>query len=397
MQLKSLATEQVANKLDVESSWSISTVDTDCLTCTSSVPPTPIVELGTDFAFDVEHLPIETILGVEEVVVDSTVIDARKETHIDKPVLSEAVLDALDDHGVSDELLEAWTAREKKALSPPSRGGACGDALPPLLRHTALSFLCFNAKPATQGSEGVSFFEATQLLDVFHLKTSDHPNAAQLNIQNLPMTCAAILSLLQKMDVITAEPVDPFCAEGICIFANHLKSLGYHMVNDQVTCEMINDEELRVLQAIQWQLKVPTVESWLNTFVTRLSVLSHGLLSLKEVWQQCLCGAQVVTMQQALTMDRPPRKLAVGFLGIGLAGAQLLPVEALRPTKLSSAQWMQLYKDIRPQELQPQCVLPDQHVQSLLEVLKEAVQVDFAEINECCHLAALAMKAGLRV
>jgi hypothetical protein len=52
-------------KLNAERSWSTSTVDTECLG--KSVPPTPTEEVETDFAFDVEHKPIETILSIEEV------------------------------------------------------------------------------------------------------------------------------------------------------------------------------------------------------------------------------------------------------------------------------------------------------------------------------------------
>jgi len=312
-----------------------------------------------------------------------------------RSILSAATQDALDAQGASDEVLEDWTMREQKAWTPVQEGFNA-PCLRADVRHTALLFLS-HATQQLVGLPQKSWFEASTLLDVYHLKTMTPDNLVE-TIDALPATCAALVAIVKKMDCATAlVSVSSFVTHAQ-LFAKYLHGLGYTTVPLEVTDDMINKAEHAILKALAWRIVVPTTECWTSTFCARFNVLTRSSLvpSLNWVWQQGLFGARLILMQQAPSGDLPPKVLAAGLLAVGLVGARLLPLEDLKPAKMTSDQWFELYQDIQPQEPQPQCVLPPNHSQCLLELLAVTVGVDLAEIKESGRLAALAMREAVK-
>lgn len=307
--------------------------------------------------------------------------------------LSPGILEQLDDQGVPDELLETRTLQEKQALGlrPAGVGCAEGCVLPPAVRRAALSFLCCVVEQS--GLPQTSWMEASALLDMYHLKTQD-PGCILRTITTLPATCAALMSILKKNDDMNVLVGGSSFVQYASAFAQKLHDLGYPTVKTAVTCGMVNDQERRVLEALSWRIQVSTTESWANTFITRFNVLTSNVLSLslQWVWQQGIFGARLFMMQQALSPEQPPKMLAAGLLALGLAGARLLPLEAIQPEELSYEEWQQLYEEVQPQEPQPHCALPRGHWQSLLHLLTVAVGTDLSMVKQACHLACCCMR-----
>jgi len=306
--------------------------------------------------------------------------------------------DAFDVRGIADELLEDWTDREIHSLAPiPS--GVDASVLPLHVRHTALSFLSHIAQVV--GLPQKSWFEASLLLDAFILKSltpSQNLNSIELAINTLPATCVALVAILRKNECISPLGADTSCyIADACLLAQYLQGLGYTSVNAEVTEDMINKQEVKVLHTLRWRIRVPTIESWTSTFCARFNVLTRNSMvpSLTLVWQEALVAARRIMMHQASSKALPPKQLAAGLLAIGLVGARLLPLDSVRPRKMSEENWSQLYQGTQPKELHPKCVLPANHSDCLLVLLKITTGVDLAEMRAHAGLAALAMKDSL--
>lgn len=307
---------------------------------------------------------------------------------------SPTIEDALDAQGVADELLEDWTRHELQALVSDASGAEA--RLPLHVRHTAISVLSSMAQHA--GLQQKSLAEASLLLDVFILKSvasTKNPDSIVLAINTLPATCVALVAILGKFDCVLARTaITSFSIARACSFAQNLQQMGYTEVNAAVTENMINTQEAKVLQKLRWRIHMPNTESWTSTFSSRFNVLTRNLIapSLTWVWQHGMFAARMIMMHQASSEALPPKQLAAGLLAIGLVGARLLPLEAVRPHQMTDEDWIHLYHATGPQELHPKCMFPTKCSQRLVKLLTIAVGVDLAKIQEFACLAAFAMK-----
>jgi hypothetical protein len=322
---------------------------------------------------------------------------AAKDNNNARPaILDEAVLDMLDDQGVSQELLEDWTVREMQSFKPVPSGVQVA-LLPPQVRATTLRFISHVAQLA--GLQQKSFFEAATLLDIYHVKTID-PDEILPTIETLPATCAALVAILRKFDCVTAQVSGVSFVSHASSFAQYLSSeLGYSSIDPHVTEEMINDQEKIVLKALEWRINVPNAESWMNLFSGRFNIITRNTVAptLCWVWQTGLCGARMVTMQQAAGSDLPPRVLAAGLLAFGLVSGGLLPKEALQPRQMTPSQWSMLCDELQPNGQQMQRVAAtDAQICSLLSIYSAAVGITIEEIKEYTCLAALALRDALK-
>jgi hypothetical protein len=232
-----------------------------------------------------------------------------------------------------------------------------------------------------------SWFQSVVLLDV-HLSRSKDEDS----LYRLPATCAALVSLLKKND----SAIEAF--SGVCFirlatqFAQYLQSLGYATAQE-ITDEMINTQEMVLLQALNWQIRMPTPSTWISMFTARFNVLTRNFLvpSLSWVCQKSLLAAHHAVMREAPSQELPPKALAAGLLGIGLVGARLIPLEAIKPPKLSDEDWARLYASSQPMAQTATCVLSTADSSKLLDLLVVTVGASLTEIKESCHLAALSM------
>jgi hypothetical protein len=302
--------------------------------------------------------------------------------------LTDECQDKLDAQGVSDELISAWSKKEEEVLSRLTSGTTPSSAALPLsVRDSIHRFISYIA--STAGLPQKSFFEAAALFDIYMAQ-------AESSEDEIPITCAALVILLLKQDSALAG------FSGLT-FAMHASQFAKYMVTsgvategaiEDVTEEMIYARERDILESLGWKIILPTIESWITTFIARFNILTHRrfMTSLEWLWHRAMFGARMLVRWQALSPEYPPMELAVGLLGLGLVGARLIPLDAIQPCKIALDDWELLYSESQPQGQETECMLPKHQSKMLLELLTVATGTSVEQTKEYCHLAARAMR-----
>jgi len=333
--------------------------------------------------FQKEKTPVEVPSdGKSEHTADQTSKDGEMSLPLRKDFQ-----EAFDARNVSNEYLEHLAYIEKQALEPVVGNS---NLMPMQVRDTVHRYL----QHVTQlvGLPVQKYFEAATLLDCYHLKNQDG-----VSIATLAVTCSALVMILKKNDNATAHMSACQLAPHAAQMAQWLQRRGIPNVAVDVTERMLLAAESNVLEVLEWRISVPTVESWTSTFCARFNILTQSLFmaSMNWVWQQSLMMSRMIMTRQALSKETSPQKLAVGLLGLGLVAAQLLPGDALRPSKIPPAEWEQLYIESQPQGVMPECVLPKDHARCLLDIVQATVTWSLFELQEACYLTASVVRDGL--
>lgn len=325
--------------------------------------------------------------SMESTVGKQVATDDCNTDGVSRPPLFKDSEEAFEVQGVSTELLDIWTKREHKALSS-TKGSS--EQVPIQVRDTVHRFMQHLTLLA--GLPPKAWFEAVTLLDIYYLKKK-----GGVPIEALPATYAAMVMILKKSDcalsAVNTCQVAPHAAQ----LAKWLQGLGFDGVASAVTDGMILDAETSVLEALEWRLNFPTVEGWTSAFCARLNILTQNLFkaSLEWVWQQNLAIARLIMFKQACSTEVSPEKISVGLLGLGMVAAQVLPLDALRPSTLTSAAWERLYLDSWPQATIPQCALSTDQASCILNVLQAAVRWNLLQVQEACQSIATLMRDSL--
>jgi len=293
--------------------------------------------------------------------------------------------DALDRQCVPCELIAHWTAKERKALPP-----ASGSPLPAHVRDIALRFMV----PCVQlmSLPPTSWFHAAVLLDSFCARA---PRG--VSVELLPATCLALVKMLKKVDQASLCMRGSNLSSCAVHFVHWLRASGYPGTADP-TEEQLAEAERAVLEVLNWEIDVPSLESWTSLFCTRFNVLTRGhwLPSLQWVWQQSSCHQRLVVLQQAAGAELRPKCLAAGLLGLAFVSARLLTLDELRPPKASAEDWEQLFLQGQLQSSAPSCILAAEHAQRVLQLLQAATGLPLAELREACAAAAGLLRDALQ-
>jgi hypothetical protein len=102
------------------------------------------------------------------------------------------------------------------------------------------------------------------------------------------------------------------------------------MGGQEVTCEMILNEERRILVKHPQSLTLPSVLSWLEVFMSRLDIATDG--AMKPKMNEAMAMAQqmaatCVCYGPAPSATNAPRTWAVGILGLALAALGLVGLD----------------------------------------------------------------------
>jgi len=324
----------------------------------------------------------------------STAQDQPSESSAERLLITPAIEDELDKQGVSNEKLEAWRAQETKAYDC-ARGphAACKHPdvprVPPVARDLALRFMQHFVQLMSLPSK--SWFEAQVLLDAYIAKAP-----SSFGVHDLPATCVVLVRMLKKVDNATV------CMKGARFSANAqslaqiLRARGFNVPDP--TEEQLHYQELAIIQAMDWQIYLPTVESWMCAFCSRFNVITQGLFmaSLVWIWEQSQFFRMTVVMREvseASSSALPPRKVAAGLLGLRFLSARLLPIEALQPEEVSYATWQQLVATTHREDGGvPSCVLTPEIAQRVLELLQVATGLTLEELREATEHVALVLR-----
>jgi len=291
-------------------------------------------------------------------------------------------------HCVSNELIRDWASHEQQALNSVSKSPP---ALPLHVRDATHRFL----QHLTQfsGLPMQKWFEVVTLFDVYHLKKTDG-----VTIDSIPATCAALLMLVKKGDCATVRVGASNFAPQAAQLAQWLQRLGFSSVSSDVTEAMLFNAERDILQALGWRISIPTLESWTSTYCARFNILTqHRFIdSLKWVWQRSVMISRFIMMRNAVSSEVLPQKIAGGLLALGLVAARLLPGEALRPPRISSADWNALYVESDKQKDTLAQPLPsEEYMTYLLEILGVTLEWSLSQVQEACLLTATIVRGSL--
>merc|ERR1719201_1625627 len=105
-----------------------------------------------------------------------------------------------------------------------------------------------------------------------------------------------------------------------------LKAAGHDIGYSTVTDSMREKQELAILSALNWQLIMPNVVSWMHLFCTRISTLTRQSWTpiIAPIWEQSHAWLCTLVMQCASDASLTPRRVAQGLLCIGCVAMKLL-------------------------------------------------------------------------
>lgn len=297
------------------------------------------------------------------------------------------VEEAFEARGASTELMLELARLEQQALNCVSGSST---HLPIQVRDTVHRFLQHLTRFVELPMQ--KWFELATLLDVYNLKSEDG------NLMgSLPALCVALVMLVKKSDCSTVEVDAGHLLPHAAQLAEWLQKLGLKSVSTDLTEELVVREEMQVLDALGWRAVLPTVESWSAIFCARFDVLTRNQFQDSVTWiqQRSLAILHLIVMRQAASSEFPPKKIALGVFGLGLVAAKLLASDALRPPRISAADWDGLYGDGPLEGTVPQVSHSAEGKGCLLDVLVSATLCNLAEVQESCLMTAILVRDSL--
>jgi len=287
-------------------------------------------------------------------------------------IISEAVQDLWDRHGLSSEYLDDCKAREQRALMPLAEAGP---SLPVAARDFALRSMA--AITSAKRMSLQSWFQAVSLLDTYLLRTTG-------SIEMLPATCVCLVRLLRKADCSVTNDESstwlPFTQQ----MAGRLAVPGFQV--PEITEDILSRHELMICQALDWHLNPVTVSQWISMFCKRFNLLSSSNYQarLALVEHQALSFARVLVVREAPSMQSSPFDLALGMFSLCLVRAQLIPLSTLCSPGITLSEMHVAYMQSQSSETIPVCALTDEQAFAVL---------DMAQVVACSKLDMLQQAA----
>jgi hypothetical protein len=236
------------------------------------------------------------------------------------------VQEILDTHGASDEMLEILKERETRAVGQmPDLINADGKA-----RESVVWCMAHLVECSRMLDRDRSWFEAVMLFDVYCCR-------CRVKVQDYPIVCAALIRLLQKVDNAVAAPRDHDLINTVTKLSEWLRQMGHEVSPSSLTVEALEVHEMAILEALRWQIKLPTVDQWMSAFCARMSALTRqGLMPiLVPVWQQSMPLARALFMRFEMCSRLSPQHVANGLLCMGCVAHGLISPEAVGLDSLS--------------------------------------------------------------
>lgn len=308
-------------------------------------------------------------------------------------LLTEDILDLLDEQGISNELVADWATREKKAFGANEK--ATAEPLPFAMREAVLGFMR-HLVTMTGLAEG-GWFDAVVLFDLFRLC------GRWQSVASLPGACAAIVCTLKKFETGTSR----VCPSEFSGEASRLQQwlsrsdcgsstgAGKAALSEDVLLVADDQAENKMLEAINWQLGLPSVHSWMLMLCQRLRILSRGMLTVAvdRVYVEGLAHAQWLVLRNDTSATMAPRRVANGLLCLGLAIEGVLPFGDLRPADISPNEWEELGHQCQWRNgASPHCRLPSEHCDSMLELIRVTAGCGLEALGEDMCAVARAMQ-----
>jgi len=213
-------------------------------------------------------------------------------------------MDQLEARGAHDELVQHWDSIEKHAFP-----NTTSHSLPLQVRRATLRFMRFLADAMDLVPS--AWFRAAVLLDVACLKVD-----GGLPLKDLPIAAAALVVLIKKEDTADFSTYGPHLQAQILQLHGCFNTLGYEVENQEITLNSIHRQELALMDLLSWQVNVPSIESWLSVFCSRLMLMSDPALfpCIQWVWRFCMMHAEPFVLVGPAWPTLTPRNAAQGLI-----------------------------------------------------------------------------------
>lgn len=284
---------------------------------------------------------------------------------------SEEMLELLEAHNAHDELIHHYENIQKKAFPPTTF-----HPLPVELRRATLRFMRFLADTIDLTPQ--AWFRAAVLLDAACLKKD-----GGLPIKDLPIAAAALVVLIKKEETADFNSYCFHLQEQIVQLRNYFRTLGYETEDEDITEDCIFRMELALMDLLRWQVNVPSIESWLSVFCTRLMLMCDPavLPCLRWVWRFCTMHAEPFVLLGPAWPTLTPRSAAQGLLCVGVLAAGLVPLDSMSPSEAEAEAWETILHQFQPQQQQHMSGTHGPMSQKVLDQLENATCSDLADLQ----------------
>jgi len=207
------------------------------------------------------------------------------------------------------------------------------DELPQHTRGQMIEYIARLAKAVRLPSDTV--FTAAALLDLACLRLG--PAVARTQ---LPELSSAMVRLLHKMDIAHRTLCGADLVHKASEFAEQLCSQGDSNTKVNITMNDLVNAEATLASALQWQFHVPSLQQWIQMFVTRLAEFyPRATPRLEWTYQTSIGFAERIVLKQITYKAVAPQEIALGLFCTGLVLAGIVPVGSLCPGGDDEAVW----------------------------------------------------------
>lgn len=297
--------------------------------------------------------------------------------------MSEDIQEKLEALGASNELVVLWGQRDAVFA-----GAAEDNSLPAGVREGALRHIENIAKRV--GCQWIAVFECAALFDAY----CSRPGGA--SVEAVPSLCVAVVKIVRTVSDATAHIGGAELAEFATGVAQWLWSSGLTAQHTTVTEEEVFAREREVLDVVDWNMQIPTIESWASVLLARLNAITNGqyLQWMQWMWQTHLFHTMRLILFKQAGPKFEPGHAACGLLGLALIAARLVPPETLKPDHLDVSEWNRLLEKGQPQGRTEQCLLSAEQSGLLLSQLPLVTGQNLETFREdCAEIASLMFEA----
>lgn len=298
--------------------------------------------------------------------------------------MNEDIQEKLGALGAANELIVLWAQRDAVFAA-----AAEENSLPAGVREGALRHIESIAKRV--GCQWIAVFECAALFDAY----CSRPGG--VSVEAVPSLCVAVVKIVRTVSDATAHVGGAELAElATAIAQQWLLPSGLTAQRMTITEEEVFTREREVLDVVDWNVQIPTIESWASVLLARLNAITNGqyLQWMQWMWQTHLFH----TMRLILFIQSGPKfepgHAACGLLGLALIAARLVPPETLKPDHLDANEWNRLLVEGQPQGRTEQCLLSAEQSGVLLSQLPLVTGRSLGALcNDCADIAGLMFEA----
>jgi len=232
--------------------------------------------------------------------------------------------------GAGTERIQVWAQLESKLMVSVRWAQ---DVRPQHTRGQMIKYVAHLAKAFQLPNETV--FTATTLLDLAFLRVGHAGAGAQL-----PELVFAMVRMLHKMDNTSWTIQCADFMQQTSDAAEQLCSQGEVNNKGDITMEDLVKAEATLASTLQWQFDVPSMQQWLQLYVTRLAqIYPITTEHLKWVYQKAIGFAELIVFKHITYKDILPQEVAQGLFCTGLVVAGIVPVVSLCPSGGNTSSW----------------------------------------------------------